>query len=217
MNDCLVWKQFLSNGGTNRIALCRPFVDISKKISAHVLNFYSDSSMKEMGVIFGNRWLVQAWDKEFLQQFKPTIDFLELYALVATLLTWGKHPLLCNTKIVIFCDNQVVKNNINNLTTKSKPSLRLIRLLALNNLECNRRIMELKQFHHVTLDKEFINDCLIWGQFLSEVSYDNLSLCMLFTDINKKSVRKSLEPVVRCFYVGDGSNIWQQMAMTSME
>ena len=33
-------------------------------------------------------WMFQQWDKEWFQQFNPSIDSLELYALLAGVVTW---------------------------------------------------------------------------------------------------------------------------------
>ena len=69
---------------------------------------------------------------------KTSIEFLELYALVAAILVWGDHPDLCNTKIQIFCDNQTVRHQVNNPTAGCHQCLKLIRILALDNLKHNR-------------------------------------------------------------------------------
>ena len=126
-----------------RTLLCRPFVDVANCVSAKVLSFYSDASLNKnlgMGAIFGTRWLVAAWDKNFILQENPSIEFLELFALVAAILTWGHLPQLCNTKVVIFCDNKTVKHIVNKMTSGCRQCLKLVRILMMHNLKHNRRI-----------------------------------------------------------------------------
>ena len=44
----------------------------------------------------------------------------------------------------------------------------------------------LKQFHHVTLNKEFLLDCKVWKQFLLQVGEQNQGLCRPFVDFYGK-------------------------------
>ena len=141
IDDCLVWKQFLQNASA--VELCRPFVDINSFASAKELNFYSDASLNEnfsFGAIFGDRWIAGLWGKDFIATEKPSIEFLELFALVAALLTWGNSSELSNTRVVIFCDNQAMMSMVNNLASNCHQCMKLIRILTLNNLQFNRRV-----------------------------------------------------------------------------
>ena len=140
IGDCLIWQKFLELGATDSRLVCRPFIDVNKFTHAKILNFYSDTSMHGMGAIFGTRWLYCKWDKQFLELEKPTIEYLELFALVSAILVWGNNRHLCNTKIVIFCDNQIVREYVNNLTAGNRQCLKLLRILALDNLKFNRRV-----------------------------------------------------------------------------
>ena len=140
INDCLIWKKFLENEEKLNTVLCRPFVDVKQTTDARVLNFYTDSSLLGTGAVFGHKWMGVAWDPEFIANERPEIAFLELYALVAAILRWGHQVEFCNTKIIIFCDNKTTRSNVNNLTVGSRQRLKLIRILALDNLKYNRRI-----------------------------------------------------------------------------
>ena len=140
VNDSRVWKEFLDQETLNKTLICRPFSDLSNQTKGVILNFYSDASMARMGVLFGHRWIAVVWDPVFLAQESPGIDFLELYALVVAVLLWGHLPQLQNSKVTIFCDNQIVQSNVNLMTAGSRQSLKLLRLLALDNLHFNRKV-----------------------------------------------------------------------------
>ena len=44
-------------------------------------------------------WLYQKWDQVWFQEYNPSIDFLELYALLAGVVTWVPH---LSNKTIIF-------------------------------------------------------------------------------------------------------------------
>ena len=98
--DCRTWTFILDR--TRSMNLCRPFVDFSSKSSkAKVLDIYSDASRSSslgMGVVFleENSWIGQQWDSNFIIEQEPSIEFLELYALVCGIITWGKSDKLIN-------------------------------------------------------------------------------------------------------------------------
>ena len=48
----------------------------------------SASKFLGIGGIFGNRWIVTKWGEDFMEKYQPSIEYLELYALVAGVLTW---------------------------------------------------------------------------------------------------------------------------------
>ena len=120
--DCRMWLDFLvhsQHGQSHQANLCRPFTDLDKFHYAHTLNFCTDASKNKLlgfGAVFGDRWLYGRWDQDFVEENDPSIEYLELYALCAGILTWGH--LLTDTKIIIFCDNEAVVHIVNNLTSK---------------------------------------------------------------------------------------------------
>ena len=40
------------------------------------------------GAWYDQEWMCQKWDKDFLDQEQPSIDFLELYAVVVAVYAW---------------------------------------------------------------------------------------------------------------------------------
>ena len=49
------------------------------------------------GAWYDQEWMCQKWDKDFLDQNKPSIDFLELYAVVVVVYAWT--PKLINKSV----------------------------------------------------------------------------------------------------------------------
>ena len=78
------------------------------------------------------------WDDEFLKLKDSSIEYLELYALVGTVLNW----IHCfkNKRVVLFCDNQPVVQMVNNTTSGCKNCMVLIRKLVMKSLYENVRI-----------------------------------------------------------------------------
>ena len=93
-----------------------------------------------MGAVFRNNWIVGACGEDFVIKVNPCIEFLELFALYAALVTWGKHPDLCHTRIVIFCDNKSVRDMVNSLVSHCKPCMKILRLIALDGIKYNHRV-----------------------------------------------------------------------------
>ena len=137
--DCYVWKEFLMNLG--KAALCRPSTDVEAFCYATEQFFYMDASKNAslgMGAVFQNSWMYTAWNKRFIETQDPSIEFLELFALVAHLLTWADR--IRNQKLIIFCDNQAVLGMVNNITSKCPYCMKLIRIMALSGLKYNYRV-----------------------------------------------------------------------------
>ena len=162
--DCRVWEQFLIQADSAQ--MCRDFVDIEGSKYATTLNFYTDASLSlihgGLGGIFNDRWIAQKWDKEFLIREKPSIEYLELYALAAGLFTWGHHKSLRNTRLIIFCDNQSVQRMVNQLTSRCPQCLKLIRLIAFDGIRYNRRIL----VEYVESKKNILADALSRSNFV---------------------------------------------------
>ena len=153
--DCTVWLWFLRNAHNWNI--CRPMVDLNRELSSLDIGFYSDASkskMKGAGCVLKNRWLFCQWEPNYIERFDPSIQYLELYALCLGIFTWADR--IKNCRAIIYCDNDAVKNMINNTTSGCKQSMYLIRLLVLNNLRYNRRIF----VRHIKTDKNTLADAL---------------------------------------------------------
>ena len=158
--DCEIWRTFLSN--YRSLAVCRPMVDLEVTIQVNQLNFYSDTSANEFlgfGAIFDRRWLFAQWESGYIKRYNPSIEYLELFGLTATLMTWGH--LIQNQRIVIFCDNQAVVAMINNMVSKCQHCMKLIRLIILDNLINNRRVYA----KYVSSLDNFLSDALSRLQF----------------------------------------------------
>ena len=73
-----------------------------------------------------------------LDLYHPSIEYLELYALVAGILTWEFK--LRNMRLFVKCDNQAVIAMVNSMSSTCPQCMYLIRVLVLNNLKFNRHI-----------------------------------------------------------------------------
>ena len=138
--DCKVWLEFLNNENLHRV-ISRPMIDTMAFKSAEITNFTSDASAAKLlgfGCVLDNNWCYGAWGQTFIEEDKPSIEFLELYALCIGILTWQE--LLQNRRIIIFCDNTAVVQMVNNLTSSCQHSMYLLRILVLNGLLYNRRV-----------------------------------------------------------------------------
>ena len=137
--DCEVWRIFLSGSLTSIVA--RPMVDLSSTLMATQLNFYTDASANEnlgIGGVFNNQWLFSQWEPGYINQYQPSIAYLELYGVCAAVLTWGWQ--LKNLRMVVYCDNASVVHMINQSTSSCKNCMYLIKLLTLSGLRDNRRV-----------------------------------------------------------------------------
>ena len=158
--DCEVWRIFLEN--YRELAVCRPMVDVNQTFLVKDLFFYSDASAAEtlgMGAVYNKHWLYTQWETDFIKLCKPSIEYLELYALTAGLLTWGH--LLMNQRILVYCDNSAVVSMINNTMSSCKNCMYLLRLIVLNNLIYNRRVFA----QHVKTQDNFLANSLSHLQF----------------------------------------------------
>ena len=102
-NDCKIWLNFLQDDE----AVCRPFVDFTKTITARKLRFATDASWNPhlgFGCMFRTHWMYSQWEPFYIKKFKPSIEYLELYALCIAILTWGTS--LANGRYIVWCDNK---------------------------------------------------------------------------------------------------------------
>ena len=128
--------------GVAGLQLCRPFVDLKSFQTSETLNFYSDATRNPLlgfRAFFNGKWLFGQWEPGYIEQHQPSIEYVELYALCFAIYMWDK--LLKNCRIVTFCDNQAVVSMVNETSSKCKNCMVLIRLLVLNGLAHNRRVL----------------------------------------------------------------------------
>ena len=139
--DCMTWQQFLNS---QNLGICRPFIDFQQN-STQILNFTSDASKNYslgMGAVFKNNWIVMRWNKKFIEEEDPSIEFLELFALTAAVTTWTQYKelKLLDRRITIFCDNQAVVSMVNNFASSCPQCCKLICILAIMGICYNLRI-----------------------------------------------------------------------------
>ena len=162
--DCEMWLLFLTMEG--HLAGCSPvnrsMIDVlGKFVTSTEIYFYSDASAAAnlgFGCLLNKRWIKGDWNAEFMKEHEPSIEYLELFALFAGMITWAKE--LSNYRIIVFCDNMAVVHMINNLTSSCRNCMLLLRLLVLNSLIFNRRVT----VKYVKSADNFLADALSRGQ-----------------------------------------------------
>ena len=134
--DLGMWEQFLYHPSI----FCHPFMDFDRYVQADQLNFYTDASGNcelGMGGICATSWMMQMWDPVFTKRVSPSIEYLELYAVTATILNWIHR--FANMRVIIFCDNISVIQMVNKSTSSCKCMV-LVRLITLQCLIHNVRV-----------------------------------------------------------------------------
>ena len=137
--DCEVWRSFLSQEDAS--VVCRSMMDLTEHLTANQIDFWTDASATKhlgFGGVFGKHWLFGRWPPGFIETYKPSIAYLELFALVISVLAWDHK--IKNAWVILYCDNQGTVEMVNNTTSKCKHCMVLIRLLVLSGLNSNRRV-----------------------------------------------------------------------------
>ena len=109
-----------------------------------------------MGTVFNDRWIVARLNCQFICEQKPSIEFVELFALTAAILSWTNMKELQNTRCVIFCDNEAVVHMINKKVSSCRQCMKLIRLLVLEDILANRKI----RVRHIKSADNVLSDAL---------------------------------------------------------
>ena len=138
--NCMVWLKFLTDKDMRKI-VNRQMLDMDAKQTVTDVGFFSDTSKAEdlgYGCICKKNWIYGKWPEGFIKNSNPSIEYLELFALTAGILTWKNE--LANINLLVYCDNQAVVHMINNITSGCKHCMKLIRVLVLNGLIHNRKI-----------------------------------------------------------------------------
>ena len=140
--DCQVWLCFLK-AQPDHVVLNRSMIDVISPFSeTEILRFYSDASASKnlgFGCIFESSWIAQMWEPGFITECEPSIEYLELYALVEGVLTWSER--LWNRRAIIFCDNISVVFMVNNNSSSCRQCMTLLRMLVLSQLIHNTKIL----------------------------------------------------------------------------
>ena len=153
-SDLKVWIIFPRNPKV----FCRPFMDFTTTWTALDINMYSDASKylksRGLGAICGNDWMMSALNYEFLALKKPSIEYLEIFAVAAVVVTW----IHCfqNKRILLYCDNMSVVHMLNGSSSKCKNYMVLIRKITLVCLIHNVRVYA----RHICTHKNCLADAL---------------------------------------------------------
>ena len=111
------------------------------ELTSDLVDMYSDASGNPLlgfGAFCGPEWTFGQWNKEFIIEQKPSIEFLELFAVTVGVINWIR--LFKNRKITLFCDNESVVNMMNKMTSSCKRCMVLLRIITLEGLTQNVRI-----------------------------------------------------------------------------
>ena len=150
-SDLEMWITFLEHPTVYN----RPFLDFSKTLVADEIDMYSDASGKiGFGACCGSEWMHNTWDRKFTLKYRPSIEYLELFGVVAGVLTWIHN--FKNRRVILFCDNKSVVDMINLTTTSCKNCMVLVRILVLKGMIENVRIFA----RHVEGKKNILADNL---------------------------------------------------------
>ena len=131
--DMEIWKRFL----TSPEIFSRPFISCMEQTSKDI-DMYSDASGgvgKGFGAYCGTRWTFMPWNKTWLREEKPSIEYLELYGVTIGVLLWIKD--FQNSTLMLHCDNESACRMINNSSSGCKNCMVLIRLIVLECLVNN--------------------------------------------------------------------------------
>ena len=120
-----MWQSFLQHPSV----YSRPFIDFEVTLQAEQICMFSDASKALYWVLVVSVRIpghMPSGQKNFIEQFEPSIEFLELYAVVVTVVNWLDR--FKNKRIMLHCDNQAVVSMVNNNTSSCKQCLALIRI-----------------------------------------------------------------------------------------
>ena len=150
-DDLLMWLTFLQHPAV----FCRPFLDFTQVLIADEIDIFSNATgVIGMGAICGSSWMYQLWNDDFIRKCKPSIEYLDLYAVTAAVLAWIHR--FKNRRIILFCDNRSVVDMINMTSTSCKNCMVLIRCIVLKGLIDNVRVFA----KHVEGSKNVLADSL---------------------------------------------------------
>ena len=74
-------------------------------------------------------WMHAQWEVKFFEKFNPSIDFLELHALLARVVTWVPH--LTNHTVLFHSDNTPTMHALINKSSDSHQMMILLQFLTL--------------------------------------------------------------------------------------
>ena len=88
--DCQIWLKFLTDDNLAGV-VNRKMIDITQPFeTSKVIEFYSDASAakeKGYGCVFNSHWMFGQWEQNYIEKYKPSIEYLKLFALCAGVMT----------------------------------------------------------------------------------------------------------------------------------
>ena len=135
--DLLLWLHFLDHPQ----AYSRPFLDFTSLLTAQDITFYTDASLNKnfgAGGYCGRNWFVLRWNPKFITQCRPSISYLELYALTVGILLYTDQ--FKNKRLMLHCDNMAVIHMINKNSSACRNCMVLIRIIVMHSMVHNLRI-----------------------------------------------------------------------------
>ena len=137
--DLEMWYEFLTADSS---VYNRPFFDLGSNLVFDDIKFATDASANPLlgaGGTCGAAWFILQWNEDFILQQRPSINYLELFAVTVGIFAWlGKD--FQNRNLTLFCDNQSVVYMLNSNASKCKNCMILIRKIVLHNIRHNIRL-----------------------------------------------------------------------------
>ena len=102
---------------------------------------YSDASKNinpGFGAICDSSWMYGSWEAGYIKSFDPSIEYLELFAVVCAVVTWIHR--FRNKRVILFCDNKSVVGMVNKMSSSCKNCMALLRILILKGMMENVRV-----------------------------------------------------------------------------
>ena len=149
-DDLRVWKHFLDSPAV----FCRPFMDYNEAEATEIFMYSDASGVIGFGALCQQDWMFSVWDRNFLRICDPSIQYLELFALTAGVLTWIRR--FKNQRIRLFCDNDSVCKMLNKSSSRCKNCMVLLRLITLESMVQNVRVFA----KHVNTKDNGLSDSL---------------------------------------------------------
>ena len=138
------WSLFLPHW--NGIALIQ-----SDPVTSYSLKLFTDASSLGFGAVYDRQWFYAKWPASFSHYH---INFLELFAIVASVFTWGQS--WQNKQIIFYTDSKSITNIWRSGTCINKDIMRLVRALFLFNAKFNINVL----MHHIPGQTNVLADAL---------------------------------------------------------
>ena len=88
--------------------------------------------------MYDKEWTYGQWPVGFIDLCKPSIEYVELYALTVAVAIWAHK--LGNARVTIFCNNEAVVHMVNNGALSCSNCMYLLQKVAFLTLKHNFRL-----------------------------------------------------------------------------